>query len=282
MINVIYVALGILLFYLLLTLGLTYLVQQIPRNPVDDKPNWGKITDTRIPTIAGGLLEVWHIEPRDDSKGIVVFAHGWGRNRDRMVARARIFGQWGYTTIIHSARDHGNSSPHRFMNPQRFAEDIEAVLNWIREPAILYGHSIGAAAATIATSRNPQKIKLLFLESCYANTKEALLSLYRWVNPLFGIMFGPMIVFWMNLFYKNALDKVSPARLAPLIKIPVMLIHGETDQRFPLSFARRLRDSFSSGCPDMFVGPGASHSDSSHSADYKLAVKAFLDRNLSS
>jgi pimeloyl-ACP methyl ester carboxylesterase len=281
MLNVIYIALGILLFYLLLTLGLTYLVQQIPRNPVDDKPDWGKIMDTRIPAKDGGLLEVWHIEPRDDSKGVVVFAHGWGRNRDRMVPRARIFGQWGYTTIIHSARDHGDSSPHKFMNPLRFAEDIEAVLSWIPEPAILYGHSIGAAAATIAATRNPEKIKLLFLEGCYANTKEALLSLYRWVNPVFGIVFGPMIVFWMNLFYKNALDKVSPARLAPQIKMPVMLIHGETDRRFPLSFAKRLRDSFSSGCPDMFVEPGAGHSGSSQSADYKLAVKAFLDRNLS-
>jgi len=64
------------------------------------------------------------------------------------------------------------------MNPLRFAEDIEAVLNWIPEPVILYGHSIGAAAATIAASRNPEKLKLLFLEGCYADTKKALLSLY--------------------------------------------------------------------------------------------------------
>jgi pimeloyl-ACP methyl ester carboxylesterase len=279
MLNVIYVALGLLLFYFLLTLGLTYLVQQIPRNPVIDKPDWGRITDTRIPAKDGGFLEVWQVEPRDESKGFVVFAHGWGRNRDRMVPRARIFGQWGYTTIIHSARDHGNSSPCKFMNPLRFAEDIEAVLNGVSAPVILYGHSIGAAAAAIVASRNPAKIKLLFLEGCYANTKEALRSLYRWVNPFFGIVFGPMIVFWMNLFYKNALDRGSPARLAPLIKMPVMLIHGEKDRRLPLSFANRLRDSFSPRWPEMFVGPGAGHSGSSHSAGYELAVKAFLDRH---
>ena len=191
MLTIIYAALGILLLYFLLTLGLTYLVQQIPRNPVIDKPDWGKIRDTRSPAIDGGSLEVWQIEPRGESKGTIVFAHGWGRNRDRMVSRARIFGRWGYTTIIHSARDHGNSSPRKFMNPLRFAEDIEAVLEGISAPVILYGHSIGAAAAAIVASRNSEKIKLLFLEGCYANTKEALLSLYRWVNPFFWYRLRP-------------------------------------------------------------------------------------------
>jgi len=40
---ILYIAGGILLMYLLFTLFLTYLVQQIPRNPVQDTPDWGKI-----------------------------------------------------------------------------------------------------------------------------------------------------------------------------------------------------------------------------------------------
>jgi len=36
---------GILLLYVLFTLFLTYLVQQIPRNPVEDKPDWGQTID---------------------------------------------------------------------------------------------------------------------------------------------------------------------------------------------------------------------------------------------
>ena len=118
---------GILLLYVLFTLFLTYLVQQIPRNPVEDKPDWGQTIDTKIPLVDGGFLEVWRIEPDMPSRGTIVFAHGWGRNRDRMVSRARYFGQWGFTAVIHSARDHGHSSPRRFMNAAKFAEDVEAV-----------------------------------------------------------------------------------------------------------------------------------------------------------
>ena len=275
-----FLVVGLIGLYLLLSLIFTYLVQQMPRKPVTDPPDWGRIIDTRIPAIDGGFLEVWRIEPQSHSRGLVVLAHGWSRNRDRMVSRARIFAQWGFTTVLHSARDHGDSSRRRFMNAVKFAEDIEAVLKWLDQPVILYGHSIGSAGAIIAAVRNPGKIRVLFLEGSYAYTREALLSLYRWVNPFFGIYFGPMILFWLNVFYGNKLDTVSPARLAKDINIPVMLIHGEKDRRFPLTFALKLKRSFESDQVGLYVAEGAGHSDSSRTPGYEGAVKSFLDRHL--
>ena len=275
-----YWLMGLVGLYLIFTLICTYLVQQLPRKPVNDPPDWGTVIDTTIPAVDGGFLEVWRIEPEGSSKGVVVFAHGWSRNRDRMVPRAKIFAHWGFTTVIHSARDHGNSSRRRFMNAFKFAEDIEAVIKWLDQPIILYGHSAGSAGAIIAASRHPDRVRVLFLEASYAFTKEALLSLYRWFNSFFGICFGPMILFWMNLFYRNRLDAVSPARLAPALKMPVMLIHGENDRRFPLDFALKLQRSFAPGQAELFVGRGAGHSDSSQSPGYEAAVKSFLDRHL--
>jgi pimeloyl-ACP methyl ester carboxylesterase len=269
---------GLAVAYLLVTLFLSYLVQHIPRNPVEDRPDWGKIVDTRIPAVDGGHLEVWRIEPEVPSRGIVVFAHGWGRNRDRMVPRARMFGKWGFTTVIHSARDHGGSSACRFVNAGTFAEDIEAVLKWIGEPVMLYGHSAGAAGAIIAAAGNQDLIQCLFLEASYADTKEGLKSLYMWANRFFGIVFAPMIIFWWDLFYRGAMDRVSPFRLAREIRIPVMIIHGEKDQRFPLAFALRLKESFPTDRVAMFIAKDADHSDSSHTPGYAEAVRSFIDR----
>ncbi|MFH1490866.1 MAG: alpha/beta fold hydrolase [Pseudomonadota bacterium] len=266
--------------YLILTLIMTYMVHQIPRKPVDDAPDWGKVTDTRIPAKDGGSLEVWRVEPEGPSRDIVVLAHGWGRNRGRMVARARIFAELGFTTVIHSARDHGKSSPYRFMNAFRFAEDIEAVLDWLKEPVLLYGHSAGAAGAVIAAARTPKGIKLLFLEGCYAKTRESLLSLYRAYNIFFGLLFAPMVLLWMEFFYDRRLDTVSPANLAPGIDLPVLIIHGERDRNFPLPFARKLRDGFPAGRAELFVAEGSDHSSSSLSPGYPEALRAFVDRHL--
>ncbi len=270
---------GVLLAYALLTLVFTYLVHQVPRRPVEDKPDWGRVLDTRIPAAEGGSLEVWRIEPEGPSRGTVVFVHGWGRNRDRMVSRARRFGRRGFTAVIHSSRDHGASSRRRFMNAPRFAEDIETVLGWVGEPVILYGHSIGAAAAVIAAARNPERIGLLVLEACYADTREALLSLYRWFNRPFGVLFGPGILFCMNLFYRNRLDSVSPARLARALTMPVLIIHGEKDRRFPLKFARKLKNSLPPGQSELYVAEGAGHSDSGDTPGYEAALRRFVDRH---
>jgi len=270
---------GILAAYVILSLVATHLVQNYPRNPLNDSPDWGTTTDVNIRAVDGGFLEVWRIEPDTPSCGIVVLAHGWGRNRGRMVNRARMFGQMGFTTVLHSARDHGGSSPKKYMNAMKFCQDIEAVLNWVAQPVILYGHSAGAGGAILSAARNPDSIRLLFLEGCYAYTEESLISLYKWVNPLFGKWFGPAIIFWINLFYCNGLDKISPARLAGQIKGPVMLIHGKKDKRFPVEFAYRLQSCFLPGQAELFVAGEAGHSDSSLSPDYPKAIQTFLDRH---
>jgi pimeloyl-ACP methyl ester carboxylesterase len=275
---VVSILIALIALYLLFTLFLSYLVQHIPRNPVENRPDWGKIIDVKIPAIDGGFLEVWRVEPDVPSRGIIVFAHGWGRNRDRMVHRAGIFAAWGFTTVIHSARDHGNSSSSRLVSAETFAEDIEAVLQWIGEPVLLYGHSAGAAGAIIAAGRNQNMIQSLFLEASYADTKEGLRSLYRWANRFFGYAFAPMIIFWWDLFFRGAMDRLSPKRLAADIRMPVMIIHGEKDQRFPLSFAMELKESFPTDRVDMFIAKGADHSDSSHSPGYREAIRSFLDR----
>lgn len=268
------------MLYLLLTLYLSILLHQIPRRPVRDEPDWGDVQNIKIPAVDGGILETWMVEPNGPSKGTVLLAHGWSRNRDRMTYRVRIFGNMGFKTVFHSARDHGKSSPKRFMNAFRFAEDIEAVLTWLNEPVILYGHSIGAAGAILAASRTPQQIRLLFLEGCYARTKEGLRSLYRSVNPFFGWVLGPMIVFWMDVFYWFKMDSVSPVHLARSIHIPVLLIHGEKDESFPLQHAWRLRDAFPGRGAELFVARASGHSSASLDARYPEAIRSFIHRHL--
>ena len=139
-----------------------------------------------------------------------------------------------------------------------------------------------AAAAIIAAERNPQKIELLFLEGCYTRTRKAILSLYRWYNPVFGRVFGPMIVQWLNLFYRGGLDRSDPVRLAPRIHIPVMVIHGEKDRRFPIGYARKLKNAFNGRHTALFIAQGAEHSESSSAPGYRKALKRFLDRHAAS
>jgi pimeloyl-ACP methyl ester carboxylesterase len=262
--------------YLAATLVLTYLVHRLPRRPVVDPPDWGETLDTWVPTRGGGRLELWRIVPDGPVRGTVVMIHGWSRNRDRMVARARHFARQGMITVLFSARDHGRSSRFRLMNAAEFAEDALAVMDWLGHPVILYGHSAGAGGAIIAASRRPGEVALLFLEGCYADSREGLLSLYRWFNPVFGRVFGPMILNWMNLLYRFRMKAVSPERLAPHLPMATLVIHGAEDRRFPAAFARRLHRAFPENRARLLVVPGAGHSESSAHPLYPEAVAGFL------
>jgi len=89
-----------------------------------------------------------------------------------------------------------------------------------------------------------------------------------------------MVIEWMDIFYRFKLDEVSPVKLAPHIDIPVLIIHGEKDESFPLHHAWRLRESFPAGKAELFVGKDSDHSSSSLTPEYPIAIKSFLDRHL--
>ena len=76
----------------------------------------------------------------------------------------------------------------------------------------------------------------------------------------------------------RGVDRFDPT-LAREVDVPVMLIHGENDRRFPVAFARRLVTCFRPGQARLYVAAGAGHSNSSSAPDYPDAVRAFLDRH---
>lgn len=280
MLSMLTVVLALVALYLAITLALVWVVQKFPRSPVTDPPDWGRVTDTWVPTVGGGRLETWRIEPEGPSKGVVVLVHGWSRNRDRMMGRARVFGRLGYTCVLFSARDHGNSSRAFVMNGYAFSQDAEAMIRWVGEPVVLYGHSAGSAGAIIAASRCPDKVRLLILEASYPCTRQALLSLYHWVHPAFGKLFAAAIVAVMDWCYRGRLDGFSPARLAKQLTMPVLIVHGKNDKRFPVDFARRLHAAFAPGQAELFIADGKGHSDSSQHPLYAEAVRSFFERRL--
>lgn len=102
----------------------------------------------------------------------------------------------------------------------------------------------------------------------------------RGFNRLFGMLFERMIVFWMNLFYRNRLKDVNPARLAQSIRMPVMGIHGAQDRRFPVAFAPRLKACLPPDRSELFVAENARHSESRLDPRYAASVRGFIDRPL--
>ena len=112
-----------------------------------------------IPTVRGLKLFGWQITAGEGAPSLVIL-HGWGGNAEVMLPLARPLHAAGYGLLFIEARNHGRSDPDDFSSLPRFAEDLEAAIDWLQhQPGTdpqrvgVIGHSVGAAAALLCASR---------------------------------------------------------------------------------------------------------------------------------
>ena len=109
-------------------------------------------------------------------------------------------------------------------------------------PSILYGYSLGGAVAAQVIKRHP--FDALILQSTFT-------SLPHITRALFPRT--PLHVFAGNLF--NTLDVVKK------IKVPLLVIHGGSDEVVPCSMAHELFDACSSTAKNLQIVDGGMHKD---------------------
>ena len=230
----------LLILYLLACLVIILIFAKLPRNNVDEKPDWGVIKEERVPTINGKSLECWVVSPevKKENHPAIVLIHGWGRNRGRMVSRARIYAQNGFTTILFSVRDHGGSSKERFgMSIIKFSEDLDACINWWGKPVIICGHSIGGGATLLVGSRNPL-VRAIIAEAPPISFPHDFKFVYRpGLRGLTGLFIPGITVVVLGIFRRFHNNDYSPIEAANRITIPTLIIMGKKDDIFPYNFA---------------------------------------------
>jgi len=113
--------------------------------------------------------------PHADSRATLVVVHGWGANAAMMLPLAQPFHRAGLEVVLYDARNHGRSDGDGFSSLPRFAEDLEAALDWVQgerphHRVVVLGHSIGAAAAILSASRR-HEIDRVIAVSAFAHPR---------------------------------------------------------------------------------------------------------------
>jgi pimeloyl-ACP methyl ester carboxylesterase len=180
--------------------------------------------------------------------GAVVLMHGWGGNGSQLMPAARELHALGWNVLLPDARCHGLSDTDTFSSLPRFAEDLDAALNWLLEHdaasqhrLVVLGHSVGAAAAILCASRRLD-VSAVVSVSAFAHPEQVM---RRWLTE-YHIPFIP--VGWlMNRYIEHVIghrfNDIAPVSRIGLISCPVLLVHGSRDDIVPIDCARRLRDA---------------------------------------
>lgn len=226
-----------------------------PRLP--HEPGWtdGRLgargmTPFRVRGARGQHLAAWVALPQAayaaQSVPVVVAVHGWGANGSTMAPMVEPLVRAGIAVVLFDAASHGESSAEAFSSLPRFAEDLAAVLDALREmPAIdakrvgLLGHSVGAAAVLLHTARQGG-VRAVVSLSAFAHPLEVM---ERWLRErhIPRRWIGEAILEHVQEVIGERFDRIAPAHQLSAIECPVLLVHGEHDLTVPLSDANRLQ-----------------------------------------
>jgi pimeloyl-ACP methyl ester carboxylesterase len=210
----------------------------------------------------GKRLHGWWI-PVDHMAPAVVLMHGWGANASVMLPLARPLHEAGFHAFLVDARGHGMSDEDDYASMPRFSEDLDGAIDWVLTQSEVsrlgvVGHSIGAAAAILATARDRYgRISCLVEVSGFSNVWDVMME----SSPL-GRM--PAAAAWavrrtMEYVLGASLDTIAPELHIPNITVPTMIVHGDRDDVVDVSHAFRLAEA-AAGAEVRIIAGGA-HAD---------------------
>lgn len=215
-----------------------------------------------IPGPNGKTLFAWFVPAPGASKPpAVLVMHGWGANASMMLPSVAPLVGAGLAVLLLDARCHGASGDETFTSLPRFAQDIEAGLDWLAcQPQVdaarlaVIGHSVGAGAALLSATRRPETRAVVSI-SAFAHPYEVMRRLLAAHHiPYFGI--GWYVLRHVQRVIGARFDDIAPIHSITRVHCPVLLVHGEDDEMVPFDDARRLLVAGQQGRVQLLALPG--------------------------
>ena len=242
----------------------------------------------RLPTADGKSLFAWFVpvlEKASPSPAVVVM-HGWGANASLMLPVLAPLHAAGFSVLLMDARCHGASDDAPFTSLPRFAEDIEAGLDWLHQQAhidslrlAVVGHSVGAAAALLSASRRSD-VKAVVSVSAFAHPKEIMRSFLAEAHIPYPLL-GWYVMRHVQSVIGVRFDAIAPLTSIARLRCEVLLVHGLDDEVVPFADAQRLLAAGLSGKVQCLT-VGGGHDPSEALAAHAPHVIHFLEQAMSS
>lgn len=183
------------------------------------------------------------------SRGVVLWLHGNAGNiSDRLLQVKAMKEELGVSSLLVDYRGYGKSAG--IPSEKGLYEDAAAAFRWLREDRridpssiIIYGHSLGSAAAVDLALGGGKEAAGLVLESPFTSAGDMAKLIY------YGLP--------VNILMSLRLDNVGRVGKATM---PVLVIHGGDDATIPFDMGREVFEAATE--PKAFLAvKGADHSD---------------------
>lgn len=223
---------------------------------------------------------------RPQAVGTVLFCHGFWRDKESMVRFIDLFPQ--YHLMLFDFRACGESEGDYTSIGCHEYQDVMSAMRFIKhhpvlggaKPHLIFGASMGAAAAIKAASEEEYLADALILDSPYACLTEEVEHVFGKMSglphyPFFPVMFSMFRWFW-------GLDEwaLKPELAIRKVQTPMLLIHSSTDLFTRPNHSVRLyaEAAAHNKRARLWVGPPAKHTDlyTEYPEYYRHKINKFL------
>ncbi|MFK7805316.1 MAG: alpha/beta hydrolase [Anaerolineae bacterium] len=264
----------------LLVFGITVPRPQTVQTPADyDLTFEAVLIESGEHTLSGWVIP----SQTQPTLGTILLFHGYASAKDNLLTEAEAFHQMGYTTMLVDFRGSGSSTGQNTTVGYEEAEDVEAAFRFaqdakLAQPILMYGMSMGGAAAMRAVATTDIKPDGLIIEAVF----DEMLSTVENRFDAMGIPSFPaaeLLVFWGGVQVGFNGFQHNPADYAEEISIPILLLHGQNDPRATLEQGEKLFECLASADKKMVVFQGAEHESNIHvdSDLWRSEVEGFLN-----
>ena len=218
---------------------------------------------THIRNPRGQHLDATHHLAEGDRRGTLVIGHGVTANKDRewAVVLANAAAKAGFDALRFSFAGNG-ASGGSFLDsfPSSEAIDLGAVVDAVqgagRGPVTYVGHSMGAAVGVLQASVDPRITRLVSLGGM-VHTADFVRRKFEGLAP--GALMWDKPECPISQAFLDDMARVgSVLPVAPRIRVPWLLVHGDADAVVPVDESREIAAK-AGGPAKVVVLPGADH-----------------------
>ena len=169
--------------------------------------------------------------------------HGWGGHAAQMTPFVEPLLRAGYRVVAFDAPAHG-ASGGKVSDPIAFARAIDAVAQAVGPISVVIGHSLGAAAALLATRDGLLRPGRLVLLGGYAHfdlVMHKMKALFAVSKPVLERAFHRLFGHYSDpRSHRVDRERLSPLEALRLLDCPTFIVHDHDDEVVPVSHAEQL------------------------------------------
>jgi fermentation-respiration switch protein FrsA (DUF1100 family) len=233
----------------------------------------------------GILLKGWFVPASSRTRGTIVLCHGMNRTRVEMLPMAAYAHSLGFNALLFDFRHEGQSGGQVTTIGFQERLDVEGAVQeaigplGAKPPVIVWGVSMGAAAALMAAADSPA-IDAVISDSAWTTFHELIAHHAKLFMRLPSFPIADEIEYGIALrghFWPSQFNLLTAVR--EIGARPILFVAVQNDRRMPPAYAETLYQASSSPQKALVVVPGSRHGEGFNTGrePYEAAAGEFLD-----